>query len=1286
MLDSGGMSGCSSLRHVYCGGEALTKDLVDRFFRAANSADLINLYGPTETCVDASHWRCSVKDDISSVLIGRPIDNLQIYILDAHQRPAPIGAIGELFIGGAGLARGYMNGPERTAERFQPDGCGEREGLCLYQTGDLARRLPDGQVECLGRADQQVKIRGQRVELGEVESRLAEHPRVRQVVVLAVGRDGVEPKRLVSYVLGDWLEGEASVELRHWCRERLPEYMVPSLYISLARLPLMPNGKIDRRHLPEPDAPMRVPRLETASPRTAAEKLLLRIWQEVLGAEELGIFDNFFELGGDSIQAIQVIARASQGGLQLTPKQLFTHQTVAALAAVAQPLGSIKAQQGCVTGPVPLLPSVEWFFEQEQPKPDHWNQAIITELRRPVRVAPLAQGVDHLVSHHDALRLRLNHTAEGWQQTNAAGETHPILFHIDLSRLAEAAESEHLELIERIAAQLQQSLNLSAGPIVRVALFDLGLGRVSRLLLIIHHLAVDGVSWRILMEDLQRAYEQGVRGEQLGLGEKTTSYQQWAHELVNYARSVEAQAELTYWLGRLPERAERLPMDYPEGANLESSKTAVCVNLSSDETNCLIHRVPGRYGTQINDALLAALLQAFSQWAGSDSLFIALEGHGRQQIVEDVDLSRTVGWFTSFAPVLLERAADAASPIELLKSVKEQLHRFPHHGIGYGVLRYLGGKEIREKLSALPSPEVSFNYLGQVDQSFSEQSLFGMGRESVGPTRNQQALRFFVLEIDSIMAKGQLRVSFNYSENNYKRSTIEQLATAFILALRGLISSCTQQSVGQYTPSDFPLAPLTQRELDRLLQPGREIEDIYSLTPLQQGILFHSLDAPGSGVYVGQLCFRLHTELSVAAFDHAWQRVVEANPTLRTAFDWEGLSEPLQIVYRRARVPVQFADWCNLAVCDQSTRLREHLAEDLQRGFDLSAPPLMRVALIRLAKSEFFFVWTQHHLLLDGWSLPLVRRETYAYYDAFCHGRALELESKRPFRSYIDWLQHQDITSAETFWRKTLRGFNGPTKIRSRQTLGRLPGETPIYAEDVLSLSGAMTHSLQTLARQRQLTLSTLILGAWALLLAHYAATDDEVFGVVVSGRPPELIGVEAILGVLMNTLPMRVRLNKASPLLTWLTDLQEQRVEMSQYESSPLIQIQEWSGAPRGVPLFDCVFIFENFPTDDAAWQRNEDLQIVNMSTAQWTHYPLALIGIPGAELRLQISYDSTQFERSSIAQMLHSLETILEVMTTSPECQLLDIMKRLNRERGPEADLLVGSQTAYENDQFVF
>jgi len=347
---------------------------------------------------------------------------------------------------------------------------------------------------------------------------------------------------------------------------------------------------------------------------------------------------------------------------------------------------------------------------------------------------------------------------------------------------------------------------------------------------------------------------------------------------------------------------------------------------------------------------------------------------------------------------------------------------------------------------------------------------------------------------------------------------------------------------------------------------------------------------------------------------------------------------------------------------------------------------LMRLALIRLAKSEFFFVWTQHHLLLDGWSLPLVRSETYAYYDAFCHGRALELEPKRPFRNYINWLQHQDITSAETFWRKTLQGFNGPTQIRSRQTLDLLPGESPVYAEELLSLSGAMTHSLQTLARQQQLTLSTLTLGAWALLLAHYAATDDAVFGVVVSGRPPELIGVEAILGVLMNTLPMRVRLKKASPLLIWLRDLQEQRVEMSQYESSPLIQIQEWSGAPRGVPLFDSVFIFENFPTDDAAWQRNEDLQIVNMSTAQWTHYPLALIGIPGAELRLQISYDSRQFERSSIAQMLHSLETILEVMTTSPECQLLDIMKRLKRDMGPEEDLLVGLQTSYEKDQFVF
>jgi amino acid adenylation domain-containing protein/non-ribosomal peptide synthase protein (TIGR01720 family) len=1279
MLDSRGMEGCRALRRVYCGGEALTVALAERFRQAAASADLINLYGPTETCIDASHWRCADEQGVRRTLIGRAIDGLRMYVLDERRRLSPIWAAGELHIAGAGVARGYLRRPDLTAERFLPDALSGAEGSRLYQTGDLARVLPDGNVEYLGRVDHQVKIRGQRVELAEVESSLTEHPRVRQAVAVANGeREGTT--RLIAYVVAEGEQELSGGELRDWMKERLPEYMVPSVFVRLAALPLTPNGKVDRRQLPEPEAPSASARREPENPRTSAERLLAQIWREVLGVEEVGVFDNFFELGGDSILAIQVIARASQAGLQLTPKLLFKHQTVAALAAVAQPSGAAQAEQGAVAGPVPLTPWVRWFFEQQQPDPHHWNQSIVVRLRRRVSALHLEHAVARLTEHHDALRMRFTRTGDGWQQHNAAAETRPVFSHFDLSHLAHERGEQEAE-IERVASRLQTSLDLAEGPLARVALFDMGAEEPARLLVIIHHLVVDGVSWRVLLEDLQRACEQQERGEAVELAAKTTSYRQWAEGLLAYASSDELNAELPYWLDAVPERVEPLPTDYPSGENLEAGRRSVSVSLTEEETGALIHEVPQAYSTQINDALLAALAEAFSRWADGGPLLIALEGHGREQVPEDADLTRTVGWFTSFAPVLLKRVDDDADPGEVLQSVKEQLRRMPHHGVGYGVLRYLSADA--EKLRALPEPEVSFNYLGQLDQSFGESSLFGAASEAGGATRSPRARRFFVLEVDSLIAGGRLRVSFNYGENNYRRATIEGLAEAFIEALRRLIAHCLASKAGRHTPSDFPLARLTQAELDRILGDDPEAEDIFPLTPLQQGMLYHSLFAPESGVYIGQLAFTLHTDLDLRAFERAWQRVVDVNPTLRTTFRWEGLSEALQVVQRQAKVPMLFEDWRDLAPEEQLARLRVYLAEDLRRGFNLSEPPLMRVALMRVEQDRYFFVWTQHHLLLDGWSLPLVRSETYAHYQAFREGGELQPEPRRPFRSYIEWLQAQDLTKAERFWRETLRGFTTPVPIGTESSLR---GEDPAYAEELTALSAASTESLQRLARQHQLTLGTVVQGAWALLLSHYGATDDVVFGIVVSGRPAELAGVGSMLGLLMNTLPLRARVNQGEALLDWLRALQEQRVEMSQYEFSPLLQVQEWSEVRRGVPLFESVLVFENFPTDDAVWQRNRDLQAVNMSTAQWTHYPLALIAIPGAELRLQLSYDCRRLDRETVGRMLRSLERILEGMAGLPQARLSEITASLNgREEVGQSPVFEPEKT-YENDQFVF
>jgi amino acid adenylation domain-containing protein/non-ribosomal peptide synthase protein (TIGR01720 family) len=802
------------VRQLLAGGDVLSIKHVKKVLQEIKGLRLINGYGPTENTTFTCCYPITEPSFLGiSVPIGRPIANTQVYLLDAQLQPVPIGVPGELYIGGDGLARGYLNHPDLSAQKFIPHPLSNEPEARLYKTGDLARYLPDGNIQFLGRLDDQVKIRGFRIELGEIEAVLGQHQAVDEAVVV-VREDVPGNKRLVAYVVVNQSPAPSIQELHHFLKQQLPDYMVPSALVLLEGLPLTPNGKVDRRALPAPE--MNRPEWSGAlvSPRTRVEEQLAGIWTDVLGLEQVGIHDNFFEVGGDSILSIQIVARANQVGLKLTPKQLFQHQTIAELAQVAGTAQVNQAEQGLVTGEVLLTPIQRWFFEQELPQPHHWNQAMLLEVRQPLDVVVLQRAVQQLLVHHDALRLRFVRQPDGWQQVNALPDQTLPVTRVDLSALPKA---EQTAAIEAAATELQASLSLESGPIVRVALFDLGSNQPNRLLFVIHHLAVDGVSWRILLEDLQTGYQQLSRQEAMKLPPKTTSFQNWAQCLSEYAQSPALEQELDYWLDSSRSAVAPLPVDYPAGKDAKTVTSAcnVSVYLSAEETRALLQEVPKAYHTQINDVLLTALVQTFAQWSGTRCLLVDLEGHGREEILEAVDLSRTVGWFTTIFPVLLElQKADA--PGEALKSVKEQLRRIPHRGIGYGLLRYL--KEdgaITEKLRSLPQAEVSFNYLGQFDQVVSPDALFQLAKESTGPEHSHLGSRSHLLDVNAFVAGGQLQLGWTYSSNLHQRATIEGLAQDFVAALRSLIAHCQSSEAGGYTPSDFPLAQMSQDELDK---------------------------------------------------------------------------------------------------------------------------------------------------------------------------------------------------------------------------------------------------------------------------------------------------------------------------------------------------------------------------------------------------------------------------------------------------------------------------------------
>ncbi|MBV8819168.1 MAG: amino acid adenylation domain-containing protein, partial [Acidobacteriaceae bacterium] len=792
-----------SVRTVNLSGDVLPPPLVTQLYQRPHIERVHNGYGPTEDTTFTT-FALLPRDNEGPPPIGRPVDNEQVYIVDRHFNPVPIGVPGELCIAGDGLARGYLNRPEATAEKFVPNPFDAAPEARLYRTGDLARYRADGNIDFLGRIDHQVKIRGFRVELGEVETTLAQHPAIREVVVMA-REDTPGVKRLVAYVVPAGPATLNTSELRNFVSERLPDYMVPSFFLVLDAMPVTSGCKVDRRALPAPEPNRPELEQEFVAPRNEAEEVLARIWQEVLGLERVGVFDNFFDLGGDSILSLQVIARANQEGWGLTAKQLFQHQTVAGLAAIAETTPTIEAEQGLVLGPVPLTPIQHWFFEQDIPERHHWNFSAVLELQEPVEEAALRQTLEGLLRHHDALRLRFTPGARGWEQVLSSPPEHLPFSVFDVSTLS--AEEQRATL-ETEAARLQTSLNLSEGPMVRMALFHFGPDQPQRLLLIVHHLAVDGLSWRILLEDISVAYQQVQRGQALQLPRKTSSFKTWAEQLTAYAQTATVREELPYWRSQTASGEPPVPLDFPEGENNAASARTISVSLETEETEALLRSVLASSRSQMNELLLTALTLTLFRWQGAHAAVIHLEGHGREDIFPEVEVSRTVGWFTTMFPVRLDLEA-ATTGATALRTIKRQVRQIPQKGIGYGVLRYLSGDaEVVHQLQTGTPPELSFNYLGQFDQVLRGASSYRQARESGGPSRTATGSRAHVFDVTTMIVEGRLKATWIYSENLHRRETMERLAQGFLEELRALMTECTTGSAGE--PFVAPRTPVEE--------------------------------------------------------------------------------------------------------------------------------------------------------------------------------------------------------------------------------------------------------------------------------------------------------------------------------------------------------------------------------------------------------------------------------------------------------------------------------------------
>ena len=1116
-----------SLKYLMVAGEQFSPHLAKALRTIGDSTGVENIYGPTEVTVYALQHSLSHCEYEDLVPIGRPVSNTQAYVLDTHLNPVPVGVPGELYIAGAGLARGYLKRPALSAERFVADRYGA-PGTRMYRTGDLARWRAEGELEFLGRADQQVKVRGFRIEPGEIEAVLARHPSVGQAAVIA-REDPGGGKRLVGYVVAQSGQRAEPAVLRAHVAQSLPEYMVPGAIVVLEALPLSANGKLDRKGLPAPDFAMAKGR--GRAPSTPREEILCALFAEVLGISGVGVEGNFFELGGDSISSIQLVAKARQAGLIITPRDVFAHQSVEALAAVASVVQATDAAPGADSGGVgrlPLSPIMHWLLGRGG-SIRRFSQSMLLEVPARLTEEQLVGVFQALMDHHDALRLRLVGASESAEWSLEIPEPGTMkaagcVRRVEVSGLDEGGRRACM--VEQ-AEGAQARLEPEAGVMVQAVWFDAGREQAGRLLVTIHHLAVDGVSWRILVPELAGVFEAIAAGRPPELEPCGTSFRHWARRLRAAAREAGRLEELPYWKATLSE-PDALPGDEalePQEGALTSVRH-LTLRLPAEVTVSLLTTVPAAFHGRVNDVLLTALVVAVAGWrrrrapgkGTSNAVLIDLESHGREeQLFEGVDLTRTVGWFTSLFPVWLdaggldleEALRGGAALGEALKRIKEQLRRVPGGGLGYGLLRYLN-PESAAALSGLAGPQIGFNYLGRFGASAA--AGWGVAPEAgavLGLSASDSELPpAHALEVNAVtLEEGngpELSATWSWSGGALLcEEAVSDLAHGWFGALEALAGHSAKPGAGGHTPSDFPLVSVSQAEIDRLEAGYPQLEEVLPLSPLQEGLLFHALyDTQRPDLYTVQIMLGLDGPLDSEALRVAAEALLERHANLRASFVHEGLSRPVQVIVAEVALPWSEVDLSGLGPAQCAERLAQLLAQERALRFELGRGPLVRFSLIRLGLNQHRLLLSNHHLVMDGWSLPVLVRELFELY-GHRGGQSAALPRVTPYRDYLGWIAGQDRQGARAAWQRALEGLEEPTRLAAAQ-----PGAAPALPEEIIvELPEALTEALSRQARSLGLTLNSVLQGAWAILLGKLSGRDDVVFGTTVAGRAAEIPG-----------------------------------------------------------------------------------------------------------------------------------------------------------------------------------
>ncbi|MFT4927261.1 MAG: amino acid adenylation domain-containing protein, partial [Phenylobacterium sp.] len=1219
----------SSLRRVVSGGEETPVALYLKF-----KDILINEYGPTETCVASHQYRCCGADTLTQrIPIGKPLANTRCYVLSPSGQPLPIGAPGELHIGGAGLARGYLNRPELTREKFIDNPFATAADLAkrydkLYKTGDLVHYLPDGNLVYLGRIDEQVKVRGYRIEPGEIENALMAQESVRQAVVVAL--EQTDGKVLAAYVVSEPGAIMDDTGLRAGLAETLPEYMIPASFNKIDQVPLTINGKLDKQALPQPQW---INIDGYVAPRNPLEAQFCTIWQQLLGLERIGVEDNFFRIGGDSILAIRLVLRLSRHGFSCQVKTLFEAPTVAGLVSTLsldQVSTQINPEQGILTGTFALLPIQQAFFAQRYQTPHHWNQAFMLRLPGVVGAAAIAQAINAFAVQHDILRCTFEPAEDGGycQRYHSIQTFEPA--QLQLLDIADVNERQ----LHRQLTDWQSDFNYLQGPLWRVAHLSGYSDGSARLFLAFHHLIIDVVSWHIIAEDIQCL----LAGQ--ALGDKGSSYRQWVAAIQAYNHR--HPGESAYWQA-VNQQMKALPTPGKIDDQL--------LQLTAEQTDRLLHQAGSGYYTRVNDLLLSALAIALKAQFGRDVNHITLEGHGRETIDETLDLSRTLGWFTSLFPVALTAAEDVEQTII---QTKEMLRCIPNNGVGYGALSQRG-------LLGEALPAISFNYLGQLEHQGEQGTKVPVTADWSLITTEDFGTQTGVGNEDDLLLNinGAVKnevLSFDVS-SRLPAVQGQPFADAFKVALLAVIDVAvnTAKAGGMHTPGDYSVASLSVSYL-KVLQARYDIDAIYPVTSLQQRFIDHHLSQPTDDAYRVQLLLDYHLPLDLVAYQQAWRLASIRYPILRTAFDWQ--DNLIQITDKRASIDkhhFSYIDISEMPEGERETAIARIMVDDRAVAFDFTRPGLVRFTVIKQKEDLYSVLNCMHHSITDGWSGPVLQQTVHDYYDALVQGRTPAVVVEQVYWQVQQYyLKHQDVL--QQYWQSASAGFRSVNNLDALLTRPIDLTRARVVANPqfaTLTLVEDRYQRLKASGQRQGVTLNVVVQFAWHKLLQVYTSDEQTIVGTMVSGREVPVEGIESSVGLYINTLPLAVNWSEKVSISTLLMAIHQDIALLNTYSAISLATLQH--GDQR---LFHSVLVFQNYPSSVNDAQASDTSQ---KSIEQASHfrqgnekmdYPLAIVAYEqGESLYIRLDYDETWLDDAQAGRILSQLNVILDAVANDPE-----------------------------------